>query len=121
MAQAEARANIPGDGPAGEVTIADVVIAKLAGAAARRTYGVVDMHTSVISSLARFFRGSLTEGVEVDIHEGQASIGLHVVMERGINLAEVRTTLEEQVRYEVERVAGVRVTEVNVRVEGVRE
>lgn len=120
MAQTELRANLPSDDLGGDVIISDLVIAKLAGRAARRTYGVVDMRRSPVAALMRFFRGSLTEGVEVDVHEGQADIGLHVVMERGINLAEVRATLEEQVRFEVERTTGIRVGRINVRVEEVR-
>ena len=71
---------------AGGVTVAHQVIAKLAGKAARATYGVVAMQERPIRRLARFFRGSLTEGVEVDVEGDVASIGLHVVMERGVNL-----------------------------------
>ena len=43
-----------------------------------------------------------------------------MVIERGLNLAEVTRTLEEQVRFEVERIAGVTVGEVHVRVDDVR-
>jgi uncharacterized alkaline shock family protein YloU len=120
VSQAELRANLRADDLGGDVVISDLVIAKLAGRAARRTYGIVDMHRSPVSVLRRFFRGSLTEGVEVDVHEGHADIGLHVIMERGINLAEVTATLESQVRFEVERITGIHVGSVNVRIEDVR-
>ena len=120
MAETGLRASLPADDIGGDVIISDLVIVKLAGHAARRTYGVVDMRRSPVSGLVRFFRGSLAEGVEVDVHEGQARIGLHVVMERGLKLAEVTATLEEQVRFEVERITGVRVAQVSIRVEDVR-
>lgn len=121
MAETELKANLPSHDLDGDVIVADSVIAKLAGRAARRTYGVVDMRHSPVTALRRIFRGgSFAEGVEVDVHEGRARIGLHVVMERGLKLAEVTATLEQQVRFEVESVAGVKVTEVNVRVEDVR-
>jgi len=120
MAQSELKAHIPADDLGGEVTISDLVIAKLAGYAARRTYGVVGMHGSFIAGLTRLFRHQVAEGVEVDVHEGSASIALHVVMERGIKLAEVTSTLEQQVRFEVERLTGIHVAEVTVRVEDVR-
>src|SRR5665647_1909127 len=58
----------------GGITVAHQVIAKLAGKAARATYGVVAMQESPIRKLARFFRGALTEGVEVDIKDGAANI-----------------------------------------------
>jgi len=120
VAQSDLKANLPGRELQGEVTVADGVIAKLAGRTALLTYGVVDLRRSWLTPLTRLFRGELTDGVDVDAHETHADIGLHVVIERGLNLAEVTRTLEEQVRFEVERVAGVRVGEVRVRVEDVR-
>ena len=105
----------------GGITVTHQVIAKLAGKAARATYGVVAMQDSSIRKLARFFRGSITEGVEIDIHEGRANVGLHVVMERGVNLAQVTANLQEQVRYQVGEVGGVPVGEISVRVEDLQD
>jgi len=48
-------------------------------------------------------------------------IELHVAMERGVNLAQVTANLQEQVRYQVEGVAGVPVEEINVRVEDLED
>ena len=124
MAQSDLKAQLPTDDLAGEVVVADTVIAKLAARAALRTYGVVDLRGSivgfVVGTLTRLLGDSYTGGVEVDAHEEHADIVLHVIIERGLNLAEVKRTLEEQVRFEVERVAGVRVGEVRIRVEDVR-
>jgi uncharacterized alkaline shock family protein YloU len=119
VVQPDLKANLPG-ALGGEVTVADGVIAKLAGRAALLTYGVVDLRRSRLTPLARLFRDELTSGVDVDTHESHADISLHVVIERGLNLAEVTRTLEEQVRFEVERIAGVTVGEVHVRVDNVR-
>ena len=110
MAQSDLKANLPGDHLPGDVTVADALL----------TYGVVDLRRSRLSPLTRLFRDELTTGVDVDAHESHADINLHVVIERGLNLAEVTRTLEDQVRFEVERVAGVRVGEVHIRVEDVR-
>jgi uncharacterized alkaline shock family protein YloU len=105
----------------GGITVTHQVIAKLAGKAARATYGVVAMQDSSMRKIARFFRGSITQGVEIDIQEGQANIGLHVVMERGVNLAQVTANLQEQVRYQVGEVGGVPVGEISVRVEDLQD
>jgi len=105
----------------GGITVAHQVIAKLAGKAARATYGVVGMQEPPVRKLARFFRGALTEGVEVDITDDAANIGLHVVMERGVNLSQVTANLQEQVRYQVAAVGGVPVGEINVRVEDLQD
>ena len=121
MSQADLRIPFTGPDLAGGVTIAHEVIAKLAGKAARATYGVVAMQEPPIKKLARFFRGSLSEGVELDVGGATVDIGLHVVMERGINIAQVTANLQEQVRYQVERVAGVPVGDINVRVEDLQD
>lgn len=107
--------------PEGTITVAHQVIAKIAGKAARATYGVVGMQESPVRKLARFFRGHLSEGVEVAVEEGRANIGLHVVMERGLNLAQVTANVQEQVRYEVEQVGGVPVGDISVRVEDLQD
>jgi uncharacterized alkaline shock family protein YloU len=105
----------------GGVTVAHQVIAKLAGKAARTTYGVVAMQESSMKKLARFFRGSFSQGVELEVGEGRVDIGLHVVMERGVNIAQVTANLQEQVRYQVEGVCGVPVGDINVRVEDLQD
>jgi uncharacterized alkaline shock family protein YloU len=112
---------IAAPGPPGEVVVAPVVVAKVAGSAARATYGVVRMESSPMRRLARLIKGSLTEGVGVDIEEGAARIELHVAMERGVNLAQVTANLQEQVRYQVEQVAGVPVSDITVRVEDLED
>ena len=105
----------------GGVSVSLQVIAKLADKAARATYGVVGMESSPMRRLARFLKGSLTEGVEVEVEGEAVSIELHVAMERGVNLAQVTANLQEQVRYQVEGVAGVPVDEITVRVEDLED
>jgi len=104
----------------GGITVAHQVIAKLAGKAARATY-VVAMQQTPMRKLAHLFRGSFTDGVEVAIEDGRANIGLHVVMERGVNLAQVTANLQEQVRYQVGEVGGVPLGEISVRVEDLQD
>jgi uncharacterized alkaline shock family protein YloU len=113
---AASRADVGGD-----IAVADLVIAKLAGRAAQLTYGVLGMRESPLAGIARLFKGPFTKGVDVDLHDGCADVTLHVVMERGINLAQVTENLREQVRFEVESQSGVKLGQVNVRVEDVRE
>lgn len=121
MSESEIKAPGPRAGVIGDIAVSDLVIVKLAGYAAQTTYGVIAMHRSPLAGIARLFRGPFTEGVDVDLRDGEAEIGLHVVMERGINLAQVTANLQEQVRYQVEQFTGVKVKQVSVRVEDVRE
>ena len=121
MAQADLKLPFKTADLTGGVTISHQVIAKLAGMAARATYGVVGMQDPTVRKIARLFRGSVTEGVELAVGEGSVDIGLHVVMERGVNIAQVTANLREQVRYQVERVGGVPVGEIDVRVEDLQD
>lgn len=120
MGEADLTASVPGDDFGGETTIADGVIAKIARYTALHTYGIVDMRRTGMDVLRRLFRGSLRDGVEVELHDESIDIGLHVVIENGLNLKVVSSTLEEQVRFAVERITGVTVGQVRVRVEDVR-
>jgi len=109
------------DGPQGGVAFSDSALAKLAAHAARTTYGVVDLHSAPMRRVADLFRGVLTEGVEVDRDGDAVHVHLHVVMERGVNVAQVTAILRDQVAYEIERATGLGVSEVDVRVEDLRE
>jgi uncharacterized alkaline shock family protein YloU len=121
MAQADLKLPFRGTDLSGGITISSHVIAKLASQAARATYGVVAMQETSIKKLTRYFMGSLSEGVELEVGDGCVDIGLHVVMERGVNIAQVTANLQEQVRYQVERVGGVPVGDISVRVEDLQD
>lgn len=117
----EVRLPLSGAGVSGELVVAPVVVAKLAGAEARSTYGIVAMQVSPVKRLARLGKGSFTDGVVVEVAEDGLHINLHVIMERGVNLAQVTLNLQEQVRYRVEKVAGVPVADITVRVEDLQD
>ena len=121
MSSADLKLPFSSAGLGGGITIAHQVIAKLAGKAARATYGVVAMQETPIHRLAHLFRGSVTDGVEVAVEGEVARVALHVVMERGVNLAQVTANLQEQVRYQVEQVGGVPLGEISVRVEDLQD
>ncbi len=121
MSQSDLRIPFSGTDLSGGVTVSHQVIAKLAGRAARATYGVVAMQESPMKKITRFFRGSLVEGVELEVGDAEVRIGLHVIMERGVNIAQVTANLQEQVRYQLEEVGGVPVGEINVRVEDLQD
>ena len=55
-----------------------------------------------------------------ELAEEGVTIELSVVVEYGLNLAEVASTVRNRVRYEVERLTGLPVASVEVRIEDVR-
>ena len=121
MAATELKIPLSGPGISGELVVTALVVAKLAGGEARATYGVVAMQASPMRRLARLRKGSVTDGVAVEVVDDALRIGLHVVMERGVNLARVTANLQEQVRYQVGEVGGVPVGDISVRVEDLQD
>jgi len=104
------------DTPRGTITISRDVVADVVAETAARCYGVVGLTSG--SRVARILR---REGVSVEGDATGMRIELHVVVEYGLNLAEVASTVRSQVGYEVERLTGVPVTAVEVVIQDVRQ
>jgi len=102
--------------PRGSITISRDVVAELVAETAERCYGVVGLAPgSRIDKLLR------RDGVAVGGDAQGVQIGLNVVVEYGLNLAEVAATVRSQVSYEVERLTGLSVAAVEVVVQDVRQ
>jgi uncharacterized alkaline shock family protein YloU len=102
--------------PRGTITISRDVVAEIVVETAARCYGVVGL-----SSASRVGRILRREGVSVGGDAEGIRIELHVVVEYGLNLAEVAATVRSQVAYEVERLAGIPVAVVEVVIRDVRQ
>jgi len=103
----------------GRITIAPEAVAQIVGHTAAECYGVVAMggRRRVPRVLAR---ERPTQGIDVEIREDGLVVDLHVVLEYGLNLAEVAATIRSRVAYEVERLTGLTVAAVEVHIEDVR-
>ena len=103
----------------GRVAITDDAIAPIVGLTAAECYGVVGM--SAPGRIGRLLvRARTTQGIEVSGNGSGLSIGLHVVVEHGLNLAEVASTVRNRVAYEVERMTGLTIAAVEVHIEDVK-
>jgi uncharacterized alkaline shock family protein YloU len=103
--------------PLGRISIAHDAVAHIVGRIAAEAYGVVGMATRK----RLLTRDPLRQGVSVGgSGEDGVTIELSVIVEYGLNLAEVASTLRNRVRYEVERLTGLRVASVEVRIRDVR-
>ncbi|MFO7262524.1 MAG: hypothetical protein A6D91_08885 [Bacillaceae bacterium G1] len=104
----------------GVVRIADDVVAIIAGVAASETEGVASMSGGITEGLARRVSGkNVTKGVSVEVGSVEAAIDLRVIVKYGVKIHEVARKLQENVKEAVETMTGLRVVEVNVKVEGV--
>jgi uncharacterized alkaline shock family protein YloU len=120
-----------GDSPlqtsTGRTTIADEVVAKIAGLATREISGVHGMGTGAsraIGALREKLPGStantgMTQGVSAEVGERQAAIDLDVVVEYGIPIVDLSNAIRRNVVERIERMTGLEVTEVNIYVDDV--
>ena len=103
----------------GRITIAGEAIAQIAGRAAAESYGVVGMASrGRVPKLLGRDRPS--QGIVVHGSDQGLRLDVHVVVEYGLNLAEVASTVRSRVGYEVGRLTGLPVASVEVHVDDVR-
>lgn len=104
----------------GLIRISDDVVATIAGLAALETPGVTAMSGGISEGLAKRLSGrNAQKGVTVEVGQLEAAIDLRIVVQYGMPIQEVGRKLQENVREAVENMTGLRVVEVNVKVEGV--
>ncbi|MDJ0461834.1 Asp23/Gls24 family envelope stress response protein [Streptomyces sp. H27-C3] len=110
----------------GRTTIADGVVEKIAGLAARDVDGVHAMG----SGLSRTFGAvrdrvpggakSVSRGVKAEVGEVQTALDLEIVVDYGVSIADVARDVRENVISAVERMTGLEVVEVNIAVSDVK-
>lgn len=104
----------------GAVRIADDVVAVIASIAANETEGIAGMSGGLTEGLARRVSGkNFHKGVFVEVGEYEAAIDLRVIISYGAKIDETCRTLQLNVKEAVESMTGLKVVEINVKVEGV--
>ena len=107
----------------GRITIAPEAVAQIVGRVASECYGVVGMamRGPARERMTQLLpKGRPARGIVVRNVDGAVALELYVVVAYGLNLAEVASTVRSQVRYEVERLTGLRVASVDVHIEDVK-
>ena len=105
----------------GRIEVSSQVIASIAGHAAGGCYGVVAMAARGLRDgiAQRLQMENLHRGVEVKVDAEGIDIDLWVVVEYGVRISEVARSLQDAVRYEVEKALAITVKTVNVNVQGI--
>ena len=101
----------------GRVNVSTSVYTDIAGTAASNCFGVKGMAArSVTDGVYHLLRKeSMSKGVRVEFHaEGDISIDLHIIVDSGVNLNAVATSIISEVRYVVTKTTGTQVRAVNV-------
>ena len=102
----------------GKTSIADSVVSKVAGIAAREIDGVHAMGSTgarVIGAVRdKVGQTAHAQGVSVEVGERQAAIDLTLVVEYDVSIVDLAEGVRENVTDRVESMTGLEVTEVNI-------
>jgi len=103
----------------GRITITEDVIASIARIAAERVDGIAHASSSP-GGLQRIFGGEdLAPNIKAELADGAVLLELRIAVEYGYPVHEVASAVQQNVQNDVERLAGVTVSSVNVNVKKV--
>ncbi|MDQ3385507.1 MAG: Asp23/Gls24 family envelope stress response protein [Actinomycetota bacterium] len=109
----------------GKTSIADSVVAKIAGIATREISGVHNMGSGAARTMGAIKekissgKSAASQGVNVEVGERQAAVDLDIVVEYGVPIVDLSKAVRDNVTQRIERMTGLEVTEVNVYVDDI--
>ena len=104
------------------IKIADDVVAVIAGIAVSEVPGVCDMAGGFAGGITEVLSGkkNLSKGIKVDADEKEVRIDVNIIVEYGSRIPDVAYEIQTRVKKSVENMTGLKVSEVNVHVQGVK-
>ncbi|WP_330179759.1 Asp23/Gls24 family envelope stress response protein [Nocardia sp. NBC_01503] len=109
----------------GTTSIADIVVQKVAGLAARNVRGVHDLGGGAARAFGAIrdripgASASVGQGVSVEVGETQAAVDLEIVVEYGVAIAELARQIRRSVIAAIEQMTALEVVEVNININDV--
>jgi uncharacterized alkaline shock family protein YloU len=107
----------------GSIVISNDAVAMLAGGVVMECYGVVGMASQKLlkDGFAELLkRDNYSRGVVVKKNEEGYEIDLYVILSYGVKLSEVVASIQEKVKYTLEKTLEQSFTRVNVYVQGIK-
>lgn len=104
------------------IKIADDVVAVIAGVAVSEVQGVYEMSGGFAGGISEVLSGkkNLSKGIKVDADEKEVRIDVNIIVEYGSRIPDVAYEIQTRVKKSVENMTGLKVSEVNVHVQGVK-
>lgn len=115
------------DNPNGYIEITNAYFANLVGRAAQSCFGVTGMvnastYDTIISAIKSKSSGdNFSQGVSVKSINGALNIELHISVSYGVNISAIVDSIINKVRYTVEEATDLKVSKINVYVDGLNE
>ena len=104
------------------IKIANDVVAVIAGVAISEVPGVASMSGGFEGGITEVLSGrkNLSKGVKVEADEKEVKIDVNIIVEYGSRIPDVAFEIQNRVKKSVENMTGLKVSEVNVHVQGVK-
>ncbi|RDY28729.1 Asp23/Gls24 family envelope stress response protein [Romboutsia weinsteinii] len=96
----------------GQVKISNDVVATIAGLAALEVEGV-DTITTIADKLLK------NNGVKIQIEDEDVNLDIMVIVEYGSSIPDIAFKVQENVKNTVETMTGLKVSQVNIHVQGI--
>ena len=107
--------------PFGKIEISPTAIATLAAQAVLQSYGVVGMAPKDLADeLMTALGDAAHRGVQVRVEGDRIQIDLYVIIEYGTRIVSVAHSVQNLVKFNVEKALGLPVASINVHVQGLR-
>ena len=107
--------------PIGSIFISHKAIASIAYHTALESYGVIGLAAkNIAQGLSQVLVREPVLGVDVNFNDVAVSIDLYVIVEYGVRIKSVASSVSENVKYRIEKDTGLTVDNVDVHIRGLR-
>ena len=105
----------------GRIDISRAAVATIANQAVNQCYWVVGMaNKNLVNGISNILSRDSRKGIDVSIEEGEIVIDVYVIVEYGTRIRIVAESIQNTVKFHVEKAISVPVRAVNVFVHGLR-
>jgi uncharacterized alkaline shock family protein YloU len=109
------------DGTYGKIDISKNAVATIANRAVNQCYGVVGMaNKNLMNGISKILSRDSRRGIEVNVEEDEIIVDVYVIVEHGTRIRTVAESIQNTVKFHVEKAIGIPVRAVNVYVHGLR-
>ena len=103
------------------IKISNEVIAVIAGVAVSEVRGVASMQGGFAGGIGEVLSGkkNLAKGIKVEAENEKVKVDVNIIVEYGTRIPDIAFEIQNRVKKSIENMTGLKVTEVNVHVQGV--
>lgn len=103
------------------INISEEVITTISGIAVSEISGVSEMAGGITGGITEVLSGkkNLSKGIKADITGNNVKIDVNIIVNYGVRIPDVAFDIQNKVKQTVENMTGLKVSEVNVHVQGV--